>query len=89
MANERWYPNPSESGSHDAWNIHTQILNHVYATQDRLDALEKAQAKPSAAVPKSSSAATIAGINVKATTPPQNGFTIRFNSATGEFEFGV
>jgi hypothetical protein len=34
----------------------------------------------------------IAGIKVNATTDPlslQNGWTVRYNSATGQFDFGV
>lgn len=94
MANNRWYPSPSESGSHDAWNIHTQILNHVYATQDRLDKLG-AQAKGEAAAPSAAPPATspgspshtqIAGLTV-AGTVPQNGQKLTYNASTGQIEW--
>jgi hypothetical protein len=96
MANARWYPHPEESGSHAQWNIHRQILDHVYQLNDRLDKLDAQQkgatAKPSPASPAtgpgSSSHTTIAGIAVKGTTPA-NGNTIRYNATSGQFEFGA
>lgn len=87
----RWYPHPTESGGHDQWNIHRQILDLTYSNQDRLDAMEKAQgSKPTestpAAFPNQSNDSKLAGLNVSGNTPT-NGQRLTYNSTTGMIEW--
>lgn len=77
-------------------------FDNLYSLQNRMDTIEKgakeasntSAAKGSGKDDNSTSSAgsTIAGINVKAPTDSsslKNGYTIRYNSESGQFEFGT
>ena len=88
---ERHYPTlPPDTHPDVVHTIHT-LHDNVFDLRDQVQKMQsdfKASGKPA----KSQFTGDIQGIKVKAVTDPsslQNGFTLRFNSKTGEFEFGV
>ena len=98
MANaQRYYP-PEPRTLTEAHEHLKQLTDNTYDLRERMDNLQKsheelkaqqAKPQPAPALPYSDN---VLGIKVKATTDPpslQNGQTIRYNSATGAFEFGV
>ena len=75
-----------------------ELTDHTYELRRQMEEMRGQHAEAMAGMKKQVAKlgdllnTQVAGINVKATTDAlslQNGYTIRFNSATGEFEFGV
>ncbi len=86
---ERHYPQlPKEHESlQPAFN---ELHTHLYELRDELQKMQGG--KDSAKVEKSKFTGDIQGIGIKAVTDSsslQNGYTIRYNAATGQFEFGM
>jgi uncharacterized protein YlxW (UPF0749 family) len=68
-----------------------ELHSKLYDLRDSVQGLQNSQ-KTTTKESKPAFTGDIQGIKVKAVTDPsslQNGYTIRFNSKTGEFEFGV
>jgi hypothetical protein len=92
---QRWYP--SQKGlSYEQWNIHRQSLDLIYGLQDKLSELhgkhEELQSKMSGVQKENGKLKEIinnrvAGRLVKP-TDPSAGDTLRYNSTSGQFEFG-
>ncbi len=84
----------------DAHTAIKELTDHVYELRQRLDAHHEQLGKITTGSASAASKPTlnsglnsqIAGISVKSVTDPstlKNGYTIRYNAATGQFEFGV
>lgn len=93
-----WYPVQSEHINYEQWNAHRQTLDLVYSLRDQLEELKGKHAelhgkhedlKKENAKLQETINNRIAGKLVKAGALPSTGDTIRYNSATGQFEFGV
>jgi hypothetical protein len=87
-ATNRYFPNPDHYSSHQQWDDVRKLYEHVYNAQD-----EAAKAKPAPVAPTNGdisrtgpSNTQIAGLNVVGT--PTNGQTLKFNSLTGQLEWG-
>jgi hypothetical protein len=88
---ERIYPEQrGPLADFHTWDAHRQTLDKVYDLHDKLNGfMHQSNVGQKATLPAGGpSNTTITGIPVKGTSPA-NGHTIRYNSATGQFEFGV
>ena len=86
---ERWYPPLPHDTHPDVVTAFREVYNHVYTLRDEIQKM-RAEKPSEPARPKFND--NILGIKVKAVTDPsslQNGFTLRYNSATGQLEWGV
>jgi hypothetical protein len=87
---KRYYPALPEGTHPDLAQTIKDLHDHVYDLRDELRAVQTKKAEETQ--PRKAFTQEIQGIQVKAVTDPsslQNGYTIRFNSATGQFEFGA
>ena len=75
-----------------------ELTDHTYELREQMSAMKDDHAKAMDGVQKQISSlnsglnSQVAGISVKSVTDSaslKNGYTIRYNSATGQFEFGV
>jgi hypothetical protein len=90
-----YYPDRSHFKTHEEWDAHVQTLNVVYEQKAKLEkAIE--DLKKVAKVAQSNVGQTTGGpLNTTivglAVTPgqPANGDTLRFDSKSGQFKFGV
>lgn len=86
---ERHYPQLPEKHA-DLQEHFNQLHSNIYDLRDELQKMHASSTKSDSNKP--SFTGDIQGIRVKAVTDPsslQNGFTIRYNSASGQFEFGT
>jgi len=93
---QRWYP-PQTGLTYEQHNAHRQTLDIVYELQDQLRELHSKHSELKGAMSgletensnlKEIINNRIAGKLVKP-TDPNNGDTIRYNSKSGQFEFGA
>jgi hypothetical protein len=97
MSDQKWYPNQGPHVNYEQWNIHRQTLDMVYSLQDQLKELhgkhQELHAKMQGATKENEKLKEIinnriAGRLVKP-KEPQDGETIRYNAASGQFVFGA
>ena len=94
---KNWYPDRSVFGSYAAWDAHRKALDEIYDLKSQVEGMKAEMAKAnkpkdkSTGVPKegpgSSKETYVAGFLVKPVINPQNGQTLKYNSATGQLEF--
>jgi len=93
---QRWYP-PVEGMNYQQHNAHRQTLDLVYQMQDQLRELhgkhQELHSKLASMTKENEKLKQvidnrIAGRLVKPTNP-SNGDTVRYNSVSGQFEFGA
>jgi hypothetical protein len=101
----RWFPPKEGAlADHAVNDAHRRAFEAIYALQDRLEAAhgkltahdgeiarvgEQARGAHNVATATASQLNTkIGGIGVKG-VPPKTGDTLRYNAATGQFEYGV
>lgn len=91
---QRLYPEQrGQLADFHAWDAHKQTRDLLYDLHDKMNMFIHETSVKASNVGQSKQAGgpsntTITGIPVKG-VQPQNGHTIRYNSATGQFEFGV
>ena len=91
-ASDRWYPDRSVFHSEQAYNAHTQALDLIYGLRDEVRGMKRQSPEKTKekGVPKegpgSFKETYLAGILVKPSVP-SNGQSLKYNAATGQFEF--
>lgn len=97
----KWYPSKKEFPDEHQFQAMHQIVDMIYGLQGRQSQLESDQRDQEGRLRDhharilrtegagGPSTTRIAGLFVKATTPPANSDTIRYNSKTGQWEFGA
>jgi len=92
---ERIYPEQrGPLADFHAWDAHKRAYDLIYDLHDKVNAMNHETATKKSNVGQKDMPAggpsntKITGIPVVG-TPPANGHTIRYNSSTGKFEFGV
>lgn len=93
MSSERWYPDQSVFGSHEAWNAHKRALDMIYDLQGQVKTL-KAQPKaapekqtgPPKEGPGSYKETYVAGLLVQPGVP-SDGQKLTYKAATGQLVF--
>lgn len=96
---DRWYPDKSQFPDVRQYEAIRQLTDMIYAAQDEVASVKSEQGGMTKRLDShhmritkteqagGPSTTKITGLFVKG-TPPSNGDTIRFNTATGQFEFG-
>lgn len=92
---QRWYP-PQTGLTYEQWNAHRLAFDHIYELQDKLAELhgkhDELKTKYSGIEKENSKLKEIIGNRIAGRlvkpTDPNNADTIRYNSSTGQFEFG-
>lgn len=92
---DNYYPDRSHFKTFEEWDAHVQTLNVVYDQKAKLEKvvedLKKVTTAHQSNVGQPAGGPLNTTIGGFALTPgqPANGQTIRYNSSTGQFEFGV
>lgn len=91
-----WYPDRSNFATHEAWDAHVQTLNIIYEQKAKLEkaitdlkAVTTTVHKSNVGQPAGGALNTRIGGFLLAPGQPTNGQTLRYNSSTGQFEFGI
>ena len=89
---KRVYPRLPAGTHPDVVRAFNDLHDNVYSLRDQVQKMQAEKEKPAATESKKPFTLDIAGIKVNAPTDSaslQNGMTVRYNSATGQFDFGV
>lgn len=89
---KRVYPRLPAGTHPEVVKAFNDLHDNVYSLRDQVQKMQAEKPQPPASQGKKPFTMDIAGIKVNAPTDSsslQNGMTVRYNSGTGQFDFGV